>query len=115
MKYVVLAFALFLAACTEPKTEPGLKAIVGGRLEIVPGTAIEYSVIVIASGKIQALGPQSLTPVPKGAETINAKGKRILPSPADAKLLIGEPADMMFLDAETGKQERVMKNGDWVK
>jgi hypothetical protein len=116
MRHLVLGLALLLTACTEPAVEPGLKAIVGGRLEIIPGAApIEYSVIVIAGGKIQALGPQALTPVPKGAETISAKGKRILPSPADARLLIGEPADLMFLDAETGTQERIMKNGEWLR
>jgi hypothetical protein len=116
MKYLVLGFALLLAGCTEPEVQHDLKAIVGGSLEIVPGVApIEYSVIVIGGGKIQALGPQAMTPVPKGAETINAKGKRILPSPADAKLLTGEPANLKLVDAATGETTRVMKDGEWVR
>jgi N-acetylglucosamine-6-phosphate deacetylase len=116
MRHLVLGFALLLTACTEPTVEPGLKAIVGGRLEIVPDAdPIEYSVIVIAGGKIQALGPQALTPVPKGAETISAKGQRILPATADTKLLVGEPADLMFIDAQTGVRGRIMKNGEWVQ
>jgi hypothetical protein len=115
MKYIALGFALFLTSCTEPAVEPGLKAIVGGQLEIVPGATIEYSVIVIADGKIRALGPQALTPVPKGAETISAKGKRILPSPADAKLLPGEPANLVLMDAKTGAPGLVMKNGEWLR
>jgi hypothetical protein len=115
MKYIVLVLALLLTSCSEPPVQPGHKAIIGGRLEIVPGTAIEYSVIVIAGGRIQALGPQSMTPVPKGAETISAKGKRIVPWPADAKLLVGEPANLMFIDTETGTPGQVMKNGEWVK
>ncbi|MEO5925226.1 MAG: hypothetical protein ABIR70_15505 [Bryobacteraceae bacterium] len=116
MKYLILGFALLLAGCKEPSIEHGLKALVGGSLEIVPGaTPIEYSVIVIAEGKIQMLGPQAMVPVPKGAETISAKGQRILPSPADAKLLPGEPANLMLVDAATGKTTQVMKNGEWVR
>ncbi len=115
MKYLALGFALLLAGCTEPATEHGLKAIVGGSLEIVPGvTPIEYSVIVIAQGKIQMLGPQAMVPVPKGAETISAKGQRILPSPDDAKLLPGEPANLKLIDVASGAT-KVMKNGEWVR
>ena len=72
---MALSLGLLLTGCVEPTVEPGLKAIVGGQLEPGPGAAaIPYSVIVIVDGKIRALGAQATTPVPKGAETIAAKG-----------------------------------------
>ncbi len=116
MKFLLLALALLLAGCAEPAVEPGLKAIVGGSLEASQGAeAVPYSVIVIAAGKIRAVGPQATTPVPKGAETIAAKGKLIRPMPYDAKLLPGGSADLMLLDAETRVPERIMRAGEWVR
>jgi cytosine/adenosine deaminase-related metal-dependent hydrolase len=116
MKFLLLALALLLAGCAEPAVEPGLKAIVGGRLEpSLDAEPIPYAVIVIAAGKIRAVGPQATTPVPKGAETIAAKGKLIRPMPYDAKLAPGSAADLFVLDAATGAPERIMKDGEWVR
>lgn len=116
MKYLLFALAMTLAGCTEPTVEPGLKAIVGGILEpSLDAEAIPYSVIIIAGGKIRALGPQASTPVPKGAETITAKGKKIRPMPYDAKLEPGSPASLFVFDAETGTPERIMRDGEWVR
>lgn len=116
MKYLVAGLALLLTACAEPAVEPGLKAIVGGRLEASFDAApIPYSVIVIAGSTIRAIGPQATTPVPKGAETIAAKGKLVRPVPNDAKLAAGGPADLMLLDAETRVPEKIMRAGEWVR
>lgn len=116
MKFLLLALALLLAGCAEPAVEPGLKAIVGGRLEpSLDAEAIPYAVVVIAAGKIRAVGPQATTPVPKGAETIAAKGKLIRPVPYDGKLAPGASADLVLLDAETRVQERIMREGEWVR
>jgi imidazolonepropionase-like amidohydrolase len=57
-----------------------LTAIVGGRL--IDGTgkpAIENAVVVLKDGKISAAGPAASTPVPAGAQIIDAKGKSVLP------------------------------------
>jgi imidazolonepropionase-like amidohydrolase len=55
-------------------------AIVGGRL--IDGTgkpAIENSVVILKDGKITAAGPAQTTPVPEGAQVIDAHGKSVLP------------------------------------
>jgi imidazolonepropionase-like amidohydrolase len=59
---------------------PSVTAIVGGRL--IDGTgkpAIENAVVVLKGGKIAAAGPASSTPVPEGAQVVDAHGKSILP------------------------------------
>jgi hypothetical protein len=114
MKYLLPALLLVLVGCAEPGSEPGLKAIVGGSLEpSLDAEQIPYSVIVISEGKIRELGPQANTPVPKGAETINGKGKLIRPMPYNATLSPGSPADLMLFDAETGAPEGIMQGGEF--
>lgn len=116
MRYVLTLLFLVLAGCAEPATEPGLKAIVGGRLEAsLDAEPVPFSVVVIAGGKIRAVGPQATVPVPKGAETIPAKGKLIRPMPYTATIAEGGPANLMVFDAESGTPERVMQDGDWVQ
>jgi imidazolonepropionase-like amidohydrolase len=61
-------------------TVPPVIAIVGGRL--IDGTgkpAVENSVVVLRQGKIAAAGPAASTPVPQGAQVIDARGKSVLP------------------------------------
>ncbi|MGZ4889012.1 MAG: amidohydrolase family protein [Candidatus Angelobacter sp.] len=55
-------------------------AIVGGRL--IDGTgkpAVENAVVVLRDGKIAAAGPAASTPVPEGAQVVDAHGKSVLP------------------------------------
>ena len=55
-------------------------AIVGGRL--IDGTgkpAIENAVVILQNGKIAAAGPATATPVPEGAQIVDAHGKSVLP------------------------------------
>jgi imidazolonepropionase-like amidohydrolase len=55
-------------------------AIVGGRL--IDGTGkppVENSVVILREGKIAAAGPAASTPVPPGAQVIDAHGKSVLP------------------------------------
>ena len=59
---------------------PAVTAIVGGRL--IDGTgrpAVENSVVVLREGKIVAAGPASSTPIPDGAQVVDARGKSVLP------------------------------------
>ena len=115
MRRFLMGSALLLAGCGGPASEPGLKAIVGGRLEpSLEAEPIPYSVVVIAGGKIRDAGPQATTPVPKGAETIDAKGKVIQPMPYTGKIAAGEPADLMIRDAESYAPDRLMRDGEWI-
>jgi len=55
-------------------------AIVGGRL--IDGTgkpAVENSVVILKDGKIAAAGSAQTTPVPEGAQVVDAHGKSVLP------------------------------------
>jgi len=111
---LLLASVLLCAGCGGGG-EPGLKAIVGGRLESsLDAEPIPYSIVIIADGKIRAAGPAASTPVPKGAETIDARGKVIQPMPYTGKVAPGEPADLMMRDAETFAPDRLMRAGEWV-
>jgi hypothetical protein len=96
---------LMLVGCSAPEPS-GVKAIVGARLS----PAVEYSVVVVAEGKIRAAGPQSTTPVPKGAEITDGKG-RVL----SGAIEVGQPADLELRNASTGAVEAVMRRGEWVK
>ena len=113
---LLLALMLLGAGCATRPSEPGLKALVGGRLDVsLDAEPIEYSVVVISQGKIRAAGPQATTPVPKGAETVSMKGKIIGPMPYSGKVATGEPADLMIRDAETFSVERLMRDGEWIQ
>ena len=106
MKQTILALAvLLLAACISPE-ESGVKVIVGAKLG-----SLEYSVVVIADGKFRAVGPQSSTPVPKGAEITRGLGMTIEPLPGGAPIEAGQPADLVL----KGTGERIMRGGEWIK
>ena len=108
----LLGAALLLAGCSsEPET--GVKAIVGARLE--PGRdlpALDYSVVVIANGKYRDVGPQSSTPVPKGAEIISGAGEIVEPLEGWEPIEKGREAYLTLKNATTGKPDRVMRKGE---
>jgi hypothetical protein len=107
MKKFLLIAALSLAACTSPDAS-GVKVIVGAKLIAGPGREpIEYSVVVIESGKITAAGPQATTPVPKGSEITRGIGMTI--EPDGDSIDPGHPANLIL----KGATERKMHNGEW--
>jgi hypothetical protein len=105
MSKFVLLVCVALAACVSPR-ESGVKVIVGARLG-----GIDYSVIVVANGKIQAAGPQATTPVPKGAEITSGLGMTIEPASGSGEIAPGQPANLVL----KGATERIMRNGEWVQ
>ena len=112
MKRLLLVLAAALAACTSPESS-GVKVIVGARLIAAQGRPpMEYSVVVIDGARFRDVGPQSSTPVPKGAEITRGIGLTIEPEPGGGPIETGRPADLVLKDATT---ERVMHNGEWVK
>ena len=114
-KWIPLVF-MMLASCVSSSDSSPVKVIVGAQLD--PGHAnpkLEYSVIVIRNGKFQAVGPQASTPVPKGSQTIQGRGKLITPNPGTALIAPGEPADLIMRDAATQSVEMVMHDGEWLK
>jgi hypothetical protein len=90
--------------------------IVGAKLITAPGAApIEYSVIVIQDGKFREVGPQSSTPVPKGAEMTRGLGMIIEPVPGGGPIEPGKPADLFlkYKDRQ-GTPDRIMRKGEWL-
>lgn len=67
-------------------------ALVGARLD-----AIDDAVLVIADGRIQAIGPASEVPVPDGAETVDVSNHTVLPGFIDAHVHIGFYDPMLVL------------------
>ncbi len=61
----------------------GIYAITGATLHPVTGQAIEGGTLVVADGKIQAIGASG-TAIPAGAKTIDAKGLHVWPGMIDA-------------------------------
>jgi hypothetical protein len=112
---ILLAIALvaLLIACTPPQ-ESGVKVIVGAKLIAAPGAApIEYSVVVVEGGKFREVGPQSSTPVPKGAEMTRGLGMIVESATGGGAIAAGKPADLILKDEKTSA-ERMMHNGEWV-
>ncbi|MEO8130293.1 MAG: hypothetical protein ABI822_24545, partial [Bryobacteraceae bacterium] len=72
--FAVCLLFVFTLACTT--RDLPVKAIVGAALVDPP---IPFSVIVIADGKIVAIGPQQTVPVPTASEKINGTGKYVIP------------------------------------
>jgi len=79
--------ALFLTMCGDslPSDDPPAPiTILGAKLiDGSGGPPIDDSVIVIRGTRIQAVGPRSHTPVPKGGEIIDGRGKFIIPGLID--------------------------------
>ena len=86
--YLTILLAIVLSACggdslptddsPPPITILGAKLIDGSG-----GPPIDDAIIVIRGTKIQAAGPRSHTPVPKGGEIIDGAGKVIIPGLID--------------------------------
>lgn len=80
---VLLVALLALSAASNSEqngTSAGVKAIVGARLIDGAGKpTIENAVLVVRDGRIEAVGPASVTRPPASAQTINLAGKFIIP------------------------------------
>lgn len=112
MKKLLWVAALILSGCVSPQ-DSGVRVIVGARLNAGTGQPpIDYSVVVIADGKFQAVGPQSSTPVPKGAEIVRGSGMTIEPAPGGHPIQAGSNADLVL---KNGAEERVMRAGRWLQ
>ncbi|MEE8130335.1 MAG: amidohydrolase family protein, partial [Vicinamibacterales bacterium] len=84
---IILLFALAGCAPSEPPPPPpgtGVVAIVGGRLiDGTGGTPIADSVILVRDDRIEAVGTRTSTPVPDGADIVDAAGQTVIPGLVD--------------------------------
>jgi len=108
---VLLAGCVILSACVHPE-DSGVQVIVGARLQAGPGrTPMEHSVVVVSDGKIQAVGPQTSTPVPIGARMTSGLGMTIEPVPGGEPIEPGRAANLVL----KGVHERIMRAGVWAQ
>jgi imidazolonepropionase-like amidohydrolase len=85
---------LALVACLTGGISGGLAqekpvAFVGAEVLPIAAAPIPAGTVVIAGGKILAVGPAATTPVPDGAERIDCTGKVILPGLVDTHSHVG--------------------------
>jgi len=109
--WIVLFGCMLQSACVRPE-DSGVQVIVGAKLDPGAGQApMEHSVVVIADGKFQAVGPQSSTPVPPGAKMTQGLGMTIEPIPGGEPIESGRAANLVL----KGDHDRVMRAGMWVQ
>src|SRR5271166_2851083 len=83
---LLLAAPVLLMAADAPKR---VIAIIGGRLLTVSHGTIENGVVVIADGKIAAVGEAGKVNVPAGAEIVDARGLTVYPGLIDPESNFG--------------------------
>jgi imidazolonepropionase-like amidohydrolase len=82
-----IAAALALAAMLAMPAAAQTIAITGGKVYPVSGPPIESGTVIIANGKIAAVGAN--VPIPAGAQRIDATGKTVTPGFVDASTQLG--------------------------
>src|SRR5580658_7073014 len=108
----LLAGLILPAGCVRPE-DSGVQVIVGAKLEPGPGRPpLEHSVVVIADGKFQAVGPQASTPVPIGAKMTQGLGMTIEPLPGGEPIESGRAANLVLKDP-AHNSARIMRGGVW--
>ncbi|MCW5976566.1 MAG: amidohydrolase family protein [Bryobacteraceae bacterium] len=78
-----------VAVCAVGAAQERPVAFTGARLIPIAGPEVPDGALVIRNGKIVAAGPRQSTPIPQGAQTVNAAGKVIMPGLVDSHSHIG--------------------------
>ncbi len=92
---ISLVLSCLLLATFAAAQQSGPIVIQGGTLINGTGSAaIRNSVIVIDNGRIVDVGPRNEVKVPKNAQTIDARGKWIVPGLIDAHIHFSQSADI---------------------
>ncbi len=89
---LIFLFGLLPAVLLGLPTAPGQDrplAFVGAELIPIAGPPVPAGVVVVAAGKIVAVGPGDSTPIPVDAERIDVAGKVIMPGLVDTHSHVG--------------------------
>ncbi len=84
-----LAVACWLALATTVPGQDRPVAFVGAEVIPIAGAPLPTGTVVVAAGKIVAVGPTTTTPVPAHAERIDCAGKVIMPGLVDTHSHVG--------------------------
>src|SRR5215469_5275040 len=89
-KALIAAVAIGLLTLSAPsQTTPQVVAITGGKLLTVSHGTIENGVLVMADGKIAAVGDAASVKIPSGAKIVDAKGMTVYPGLIDPESNFG--------------------------
>ncbi len=86
---IAVAAALGMFAGTVLAQDPPL-AFVGAEVLPISGPPIPDGVVVVADGKIAAIGPAATTPVPAAAERHDCRGRVLMPGLVDTHSHVGD-------------------------
>ncbi len=96
--------ALLLAACWAPRAwcEPSPRyALCASKVVTVTRGVIDNGVILIADGKIEAVGPRASLAIPEGYAVIDASGKWVMPGMIEAHSHAGIEGDLNDMVCQT--------------
>jgi imidazolonepropionase-like amidohydrolase len=79
-------------AVSPPAGPSPLRAFTGATIVPVSGPPVADGVLVVQGGRIIAIGPRATTPVPAGAEVVDAAGKTIIPGLVCTHSHVGSPS-----------------------
>jgi imidazolonepropionase-like amidohydrolase len=85
----LLTASVFVLAAEPPSAPPQVVAITGGKLLTVSHGTIENGVLVMADGKIAAIGESGKVKIPSGAQIVDAKGMTVYPGLIDPESNFG--------------------------
>ncbi len=88
-----------IAVCAQPSAGQATLAIRGGRVYPISGPPIEHGVLVVANGKIVAVGEEGKIKIPRGATVEDATGKIVMPGIVDSHSHIGIIANPLAQDS----------------
>jgi len=89
-KFLIVPLLAGAAVCGQGQSTQGqVIAITGGRLLTVSHGTIENGVLVMADGKIAAVGAAGKVAVPKGAQIVDARGMTVYPGLIDPETNFG--------------------------
>ena len=83
--------AVLLAGAAFSFAQPVPVAITGARIIPIAQPEVPNGTLLVQNGKIVAVGPAGSVPVPRGAQTVNAAGKVVMPGLVDSHSHIGAP------------------------
>ncbi|WP_419859687.1 amidohydrolase family protein [Candidatus Palauibacter sp.] len=106
----LLALALALAEGVGPSAAGAQTLAVTGATVIDPlaGAPLEDGVVVIADGRIAAVGPAEAVDVPAGTSVIDARGKYVIPGLMDANVHLYLNLDLETLIKYEGRYHEIV-------
>ena len=89
VKDLLLAFAFLALSTIAAAAQSTPIAITNGKLLTVSHGTIENGTLLLANGKIAAVGPAGSVPIPAGAQIVDAKGLTVYPGLIDPETNFG--------------------------